>query len=228
MIPGALGTGAGDFPSQLAFFQEKYRVIAVDLRGYGRSRPPERDFPLDFYRRDATDVHSLVRQLGLHEYRVMGWSDGANVGALLAADYPGEVKQLVVWGGNSFVSDEEMATFRSMRSLDSWSPRVVESLRAIYGESLAGIWDLFVDCMESIHSSGGDLYGAELCKITCPTLVLHGDKDPLVPGFHPKILEAGIQGSILHRFPEGKHNIHTKYAGEFNLLVDRFLKERRI
>ncbi len=228
LLPGALGTGRSDFPYQLDFFREKHRVIAPDLRGYGQSRPPQRDFPVDFYRRDAEDVHQLAEQLGVREYRVMGWSDGANVGALLAANYPREVKQLVMWGGNSFVSDEEVVIFQSMRSLSSWSPRVVESLQAIYGESLPDIWGAFVDCMEAIHANGGDLYRHELGKITCPTLILHGDKDPLVPGFHPEILQAGITGSVLHRFPEGKHNLHAKYAAEFNRIVERFFQGEKI
>ena len=47
-IPGALGTGATDFGPQLEEWSDCFRVIAPDPRGYGRSRPPERDFPLDF------------------------------------------------------------------------------------------------------------------------------------------------------------------------------------
>ena len=154
----------------------------------------------------------------------MGWSDGANVGAILAAKYPAQVKKLVVWGGNSFVSDEEVAKFRFMRSLDSWSPRMVESLQAVYGESLAEIWGRFVDCMQAIHANGGDLYQADLASIRCPTLILHGDKDPLVPSFHPAVLQARIEGSVVYRFPEGKHNIHAKYADEFNQLVAKFFE----
>jgi valacyclovir hydrolase len=226
-IPGALGTGSGDFPYQLQFFSQKYRVIAPDLRGYGRSRPPERDYPVDFYHRDVEDLYLLTERLGLNALRVMGWSDGGNVGALMAAKYPAKVKQLVMWGGNSFVSDEEIATFRSMRSLDSWSPRALETLKPIYGASLTEIWGRYVDCMGEIHANGGDLYKDYLPRISCPTLILHGEKDPLVPAFHPSVLQAAIEGSSVHRFPEGKHNIHAKYAEEFNRIVSDFFEGRR-
>jgi valacyclovir hydrolase len=41
MIPGALGTGAGDFSAQIGWFAaRRFQVIAPDPRGYGRSRPP--------------------------------------------------------------------------------------------------------------------------------------------------------------------------------------------
>jgi valacyclovir hydrolase len=55
-------------------------------------------------------------------------------------------------------------------------------------------------------------------------LILHGDKDPLVPSFHPRIIAEGIARSSLHVFPEGRHKIHAKYAAEFNQLTSAFLQ----
>ena len=46
--------------------------------------------------------------LGHEEFTVFGWSDGANIGSLLAIKYPERVSKLVVWGGNSFISEEEI------------------------------------------------------------------------------------------------------------------------
>jgi len=66
-IPGALGTGRTDFEHQISWFSQNHQVIAVDPRGYGESRPPERDYPLGFYQRDAEDVLALMTALG---YRV--------------------------------------------------------------------------------------------------------------------------------------------------------------
>ena len=37
--------------------------------------------------------------------------------------------------------------------------------------------------------------------------------------FHPEWFHKNIPGARLHVFPEGKHNIHIKYADEFNKLV---------
>ena len=84
-IPGALGTGKTDFEHQLPWFSQTHQVIALDPRGYGESRPPERDYPLDFYQRDAEDVLALMTALGHHKFTVFGWSDGANIGAIMAA-----------------------------------------------------------------------------------------------------------------------------------------------
>ena len=190
-VPGALGTGRTDFEHQLPWFSQTYRVVAPDPRGYGESRPPERDYPLKFYQRDAEDVLALMTALGHHEFAVFGWSDGANIGALMAANSPQRVRRLVVWGGNSYLSAEEIAAFQAMRSISSWSQREVDAMRQIYGDSLDALWERYVVGLEELYAAGGDVYQSELGRIVCPTLVLHGEKDPLVPSFHPRIICAG-------------------------------------
>jgi valacyclovir hydrolase len=226
LIPGALGTGAGDFSAQIEWFAARqFHVVAPDPRGYGRSRPPRREYPLDFYYRDAADMFALMTALGHESFSIIGWSDGANIAAIMAAQYPGRVTRLVVFGGQSFLTAEEIAAFNDIRKISAWSPRAAEAMRAIYGDELDELWDRYVAGQEALFEAGGDLYQALLAKVTCPTLVLHGAKDPLIPGLHPGAIHRGIAGSRLHIFPEGKHNIHLRYADEFNALALAFLTQ---
>lgn len=226
LIPGALGTGAGDFPAQIGWFAERgFEVIAPDPRGYGRSRLPERDYPLDFYRRDAADMLALMAALGHRRFSVMGWSDGANVAVMMAAGEPGRVEKLVVFGGQSFLTAEEIAAFNAIRKIAAWSPRAAQAMRAVYGEALDELWDRYVAGQEALFDAGGDLYRPLLAAIKCPTLVLHGAEDPLTPGLHAEAIHRGIARSSLHIFPKGRHNIHIRYAEEFNGLVHAFLTQ---
>lgn len=222
-IPGALGTGRTDFEHQLPWFSQTYQVTAPDPRGYGESRPPDRDYPRHFYQRDAEDVLALMTALGHREFAVLGWSDGANTGTLMAVNAPDRIRRLVVWGGNSYLSAEEIAAFQAMRSISSWSQREADAMRQIYGDSLDVLWERYVAGLEELYAAGGDIYRSQLGEVRCPTLVLHGEKDPLVPSFHPRIIRQGIRGSLLHVFPEGKHRIHAKYAAEFNQVTAAFL-----
>jgi valacyclovir hydrolase len=226
LIPGALGTGAGDFPGQFDWFAKRgFAVIAPDPRGYGKSRPPQRDYPLDFYHRDAADMLALMAALGHERFSITGWSDGANIAILMAAAKPQAVAKLVIFGGQSFLTSEEIVIFNAIRKISAWSPQAAETLRVIYGDALDALWDRYVDGQEALFQAGGNLYRERLSQIQCPTFVLHGARDPLVPAFHPEAIHHGIAGSQLHIFPEGKHNIHTRYAGEFNALVHAFLTE---
>ena len=226
LIPGALGTGAGDFPNQIGWFAARgFNVIAPDPRGYGRSRPPERDYPLDFYHRDASDMFALMSALGHDRFSIMGWSDGGNVAAIMAATGPEHVLKLVVFGGQSFLTAEEIAAFNNIRNISTWSPRAADAMRAVYGDELDDLWDRYVAGQEALFNDGGDLYRPLLAKVACPTFVLHGAKDPLTPELHAEAIHRGIAGSRLHIFPEGKHNIHIRYAAEFNHLVLDFLSQ---
>jgi valacyclovir hydrolase len=226
LIAGALGTGAGDFPGQIGWFAERgFEVIAPDPRGYGRSRPPERDYPPDFYHRDAADMFALMSALGHQRFSIIGWSDGGNVAVIMATERPERVASLVVFGGQSLLTAEEITAFNNIRKISAWSPRAAEAMRAIYGEALDDLWDRYVAGQEALFNAGGDLYRPLLKKVRCPTFVLHGAKDPLTPGLHAEAIHRAIAGSRLHIFPEGKHNIHIRYADEFNRLVYAFLTE---
>src|SRR5437870_4009167 len=72
-----------------------YRVIAPDLRGYGRSQPQPRDYPADHYQRDAGDMIALLRHLGIERAHIVGFSDGAEVSLLIALQSPGLARSVV-------------------------------------------------------------------------------------------------------------------------------------
>lgn len=225
LIPGALGTGLTDFGPQLeALPQAGVRVIAPDARGYGKSRPPRRQFPLDFYEQDAQDCAALMETLGCKSYAVGGWSDGAIIGLLLTLQQPQRVAKLAIWGGNAYLATEDIAAYETTRVLSSWSPRMVKAMGAVYGDELQELWSRWCDGMLAIYCSGGELCRQRLSLIQCPTFILHGAKDPLVPTFHADVLKAGIAHARLHMFPDGKHNIHIAFAREFNRLLLEFLR----
>jgi valacyclovir hydrolase len=225
LIPGALGTGQADFAPQLETLpQAGLRVIAPDARGYGKSRPPERTFPLDFYEQDAQDCAALMDAIGCRSYAVGGWSDGAIIGLLLTLRRPHNVAKLVLWGGNAYLTNEDIEAYEKTRSVSSWSKRMVQTMEQIYGEQLQELWSAWCDAMQAIYQAGGNICRDRLREIRCPTFILHGGKDPLVPNFHAHVLHEEIAGSRLHFFPDGKHNIHQAYAQEFNRLVIDFLQ----
>lgn len=54
-LPGALGTIWTDFKPQVeGINRDKFTLVAWDPPGYGKSRPPTKEFPVDFYEKDAT------------------------------------------------------------------------------------------------------------------------------------------------------------------------------
>jgi len=225
-MPGAMGTAETDFSMQLKGFAGKHRVVSFDPRGYGKSRPPVRDWPTDFYHRDAEDAHAIMGQLGFASYSVVGWSDGANAATILAAKRPEAVQKLVIFGGNAWVEQEDIDSYEATRDVKkNWSKRMLDLHVPVYGDELQPMWDGFCDAMKAIMARGGDICQGEAKALKCPTFVLAGGKDPIVPTYHPEWFAKNIPNARLHTFPDGKHNIHIKYAEEFNKLVLDFLAE---
>ena len=68
----------------------RYRVVAVDLRGYGDSGKPPPDAGYD-QRTLASDIRALARHLGLGRMLLIGHDRGGRVARRYALDYPGDL-----------------------------------------------------------------------------------------------------------------------------------------
>ncbi|XP_041453879.1 valacyclovir hydrolase-like [Lytechinus variegatus] len=228
LMPGALGSTQTDFKPQLEKLnRDLLTVIAFDPRGYGKSQPPERDFPLDFFNRDAKDARDLMQALGHKKYSLMGWSDGGITALILAGTYTDEVKKLLLWGANSYITEDDLKLYEATRDVTNWSERMRAPMEAVYGkENFEKIWHGWCDAVANIYSTNnGDLCKAETKNIRCPTLIIHGDLDAMVVPEHPEYLHNTIKGSKLIRWPKAKHNLHLRYADEFNKEAEQFLTE---
>lgn len=62
-------------------------------------------------------------------------------------------------------------------------------------KGLQSMWNDWCDALKVIHANGGDICKGCLDKIKCPTLILHGDKDPMIVPEHLDYLASHIQGA---------------------------------
>ncbi|XP_072535513.1 valacyclovir hydrolase isoform X2 [Salminus brasiliensis] len=224
----SLGSGQTDFGPQLEKLDKRrFTVVAWDPRGYGCSRPPDRDFPLDFFHRDAKDAVDLMQALGFRRFSLLGWSDGGITALITAALNPALIKKIVVWGSNAYVSEQDVKIYNAIRDVSLWSERMRKPMEEMYGtQYFTQTWERWVDGISQFtRNPQGSICTELLQLIVCPTLIVHGAKDPMVPSFHPEYLLQNIRGSRLHIMPEGKHNLHLRFATEFNTLVEKFLTE---
>ncbi len=76
-------------------FEQKYRVVLLDLRGHGTSDRSPDGYAIDDM---ARDVVVVIEQLNLGRVHVVGSSLGAEVGLSLAANAPERVSSLVCEG----------------------------------------------------------------------------------------------------------------------------------
>ena len=84
----------------LPYFQDRYRLILVDLRGHGKSDVPANGYHMDVM---AEDVIAVMDQLCIEKAHILGSSLGAEVGLSLAANHPTRVLSIILDGALSSV-----------------------------------------------------------------------------------------------------------------------------
>lgn len=89
----ALGSSSRDWERQIPAFSAQYKVIAIDLRGHGRSGKPPGPYSIPLF---ATDTAGLLDALAIPSAHVLGLSLGGMVAFQLAVNWPGRVRSLIV------------------------------------------------------------------------------------------------------------------------------------
>jgi pimeloyl-ACP methyl ester carboxylesterase len=173
----------------------RYRVIAPDLRGSGRSVSGE---TLDFDRL-ADDVMALLDHLRLDAAVIGGVSSGTGVALRCALRHPARTARLVlvtpVYGGGELgYTEQQRATFAMMDAMASRAPTEgVQVLRPLYANLPADIRERALAMLGSFDAasvaatsrfvaSGAQPFrsAADLEVLRTPTLLIRGN-DPVHP-----------------------------------------------
>jgi pimeloyl-ACP methyl ester carboxylesterase len=83
---------------QIAHFSSYFKVVSLDMRGYGRSDKPAIPFTLSDL---AEDVLGVCRKEGVTQAIVAGVSTGSGIALLLGLDHPEIFKAVILVGGSS-------------------------------------------------------------------------------------------------------------------------------
>ncbi|XP_057335984.1 valacyclovir hydrolase-like [Microplitis mediator] len=225
--PSPIGSIWTDFKPQIESLDKtKFTIVAWDPPGYGKSRPPERDYSGDFGQRDAECAYELMNTLGVSKFSLVSWSSSGISSMRIAATYPQCVDKLILMCCPIQPSFQDLETHNTMKNLSTWPKKRKASLVSLYGEEdLSKMWNSWVDYLIHVFNNENGTFLREVVpNVKCPTLILHGNKDNFV---HPKnafILNSSIHNSRV-TILEGGHNAHLKYPDEYNKLITGFLLE---
>ncbi|CAG7834833.1 unnamed protein product [Allacma fusca] len=225
-LPGIIGCIQFDFgPILDKMDKDKFKIVCWDPPGQGKSRPPDRDFSNYFYRRDGNLVMKLMNKLGHDKFSILGWSNGGVTGLCMAADYPTQIHKLVSWGAHSFPEERALTFARMMGNLDLWSEKMKAPVLEMYGEEylLKMLKDWGDSVEELIRRTDHSDFMTGLSQIACPTLIIHGEDDPVLGVEHAEHLVQRVKNAKLHVMPNAKHNLHLKFTKEFLEVVEPFL-----
>ncbi|HEV2772004.1 MAG TPA: alpha/beta hydrolase [Thermoleophilaceae bacterium] len=217
---------------------QERRTIAVDLPGFGTSPMPTEDISVSLY---ARLVEELLEQLGIESAVIVGNSMGGFVGADLCIQYPARVDQLVLAAacGISTTSLRQrpvMTAFSVAGVISSATlarsyhvvarPRLRHPvLASVIRHPLRLRPDVLLQIMPGSNNPGFmpaleslleyDLTD-RLGEIHCPTLLVWGREDVLVPVADADEYERLIPDARKVVFDETGHMPMLERPGEFN------------
>lgn len=219
-IHGMLGTGRTDFPEVIDWLCQRFRVIAPTMRGYGESSPKPRDFPNDFYHRDARDVVALMDALGIERAHVIGYSDGGEIALVLAGLAPERFWSVTSWGSVGYYGPEMRSAMRTLPA--TWITDEEKALHHLTDpDAFARGWTSAVLYM---IASGGDVSISRAHLATMPVLMMLGNRDRLNPeAFGRRFVERAPDARLV-MFDAG-HPIHRDDWPRFQQVLGDFLEE---
>jgi len=185
-----LGSYSGDWRPQIDALSRRYRVIALDLRGHGRSEKPPGPYSIAAF---AADVASLIRSVHAAPAHVVGLSLGGAVAFQLAVDEPALVRSLtIVSSGPTFNgSSLRLRLMIVMRlfllktfGLPTLGRTIVKRLFPLPDQAplrQAFLAHFVTNDPRAYEASTRALVGwsvaDRLATIACPVLVISGDRD---------------------------------------------------
>ncbi|HZD40666.1 MAG TPA: alpha/beta hydrolase [Terriglobales bacterium] len=216
---------------QIAHFATYFKVVAVDLRGYGRSDKALSPFTLKDM---ADDVLGVMRDEGIKEAIVGGVSVGSGIALLLGLDHPELVRALILVGGNSAgaasINDRihgytqggltpyHLQHLKELVAPDFPQTKLGDYLLNMFAER--GPW-LSGECIAQIfRARAGTDMTPRLGSLNLPTLVINGEHDnSLAAGKRTASLISGALHKIL---PETGHACCIEDPAGFDRLVIDF------
>jgi len=225
-----------------------YRVIALDMLGYGyTAKPRNGEYTIEG---QARLVIRLLDALGIPRAIIVGSSYGGAVAATCALDYADRVEKVILVGA---VNNNRPLAFMLMRLFgspvvgDVVSPLLIGSrrllrrrMKRVYDEHSWVLDEKRVDArhlplraasthraiIRTVRSWDAERISKDAHLISQPTLLLWGENDREIPLADGERLHAKIAGSRLIVFLNCGHLPHEEYPEEFTNVVNDFCEAK--
>lgn len=232
LLHGGPGADHSIYKPAFSALADIAQIVYLDHRGNGLSEDgPHEQWTLEQW---GDDVRGLCDTLGIEKPIVLGTSFGGFVAQAYATRHPDHPAALILVSTAAKINFDRI--FTAFGRLDGdraetaarnyWMNPTTES-RNIYIETClplytrnpAGTMDAMSRVIRkdevALHFNGpnnpqGDMdFRSALAKVTCPTLVMAGEEDPMTPPVFSEEIIASLTNapSTLKRFPDCGHGI---------------------
>lgn len=235
----SIATSAAMWEAQVAALSPRFRVIAVDLPGHGRSpllagKPVMADY--------ADAVMATLAPLGLAPAVFVGLSFGSMIAQQIGARYPDRVAGLVLSNGVAYAPPPVGAAWQERivateaggmasqigPTLARWfTPEFLASTAEANVNAVARIGQLIADTPVAGYCQAARAIAAldnraALATIIAPTLVLAGEADTAAPPEAVATIAAAVSGARYQVLP-GAHLLNVEHPETYSGLLSDFV-----
>ena len=239
LLIAGIGGSIIDWSAQIPPLSQHLQVIAIENRGAGRSEKPE-EHSMALY---AADCAALLDHLGVGSAHVFGVSMGGMIAQQLTLDNPQAVRSLILgattpcltaWPPTADTGEAMVKILDAASAWDAFEATVRLGFSDAYiAERKDDLWlltQLQIPLMAPPEQWKKQLAAIlqfdvreRVGEIKAPTLLMHGDEDPIIPPQGTKYLAGHIAGAELIMFPGAHHAFNFGFADRCNQAVVDFL-----
>jgi pimeloyl-ACP methyl ester carboxylesterase len=237
LILHGLGGSIESWTNNIAFLSTKFRIIALDLPGFGLSDKPKISYSINFY---VNFLEKFIKKLEISHFFVMGSSLGGHIALEFAIRNGKNVDKLILVSPagclpRTFKGTKELRRYLQIVTAKSSKDvsRILTSIDnsmvsrsyadAIYNRlSLPGAKHGFISALKG--SAMAPRYNNKLGRIDIDMLLIWGREDRMIPlRFIRPFIDNGKSRIII--LEKCGHRPHVENPQLFNKIVKDFLIE---
>lgn len=200
---------------------QHFHVLVFDLPGHGRSDRISADFS---HVRTAKLIVAALDSLDINEFSAAGHSSGAMVLLHLAKQHSERLRAGILIAGASKLPEAARRAGGQL-SFESLPPEMLAALQRWHPNGEAQIrWLVAQQRKIAADTLDVNFSASELRALPMPILILHGDRDPLLPLQGAIEMHEQIPGSSLLVVPNTGHDVLLRPGLEPALLAEIMVK----
>ena len=221
---------------QTAHFSTWFKVVGIDIRGYGRSTKAATPYTLKDM---CDDVVGVMTDLGIARAVLGGCSVGSGIALLLALDRPELFDAVILVGGNSAASARFPSRIAGYReNLRDYHPKHIRELvQPAFADSRLGgyLLDMFLErgprlkgeaIAQVFLALNQNTSTSRLSSMKVPTLIINGEFDNSRPAGEET---ARLTPGAVHKVLQGTgHACCLEDPAGFDRLVIDFLRSHKL
>jgi pimeloyl-ACP methyl ester carboxylesterase len=180
LLPGLLGALNSQWRNFIRPLSADFRIVAMDLRGHGRSKNNANDLNPE---RMVNDISGLLEYLNFETVHIAGYSLGGYLGLMLALKEPRRVSTLMMHASKFYWTKEAVDKMQDQLNPDSMAEKVPAYADLLVQAHGARHWRILVRQAADLvaYLSDNGLTERMVSHTQCPVLVSVGDEDKMVP-----------------------------------------------